>query len=123
MGRRYSLLPECFNYLLKCQQDNGAWAATASQIDGTFNSLAGLLALASRQRSDSLMLRSLAWRIEKSYSAIQGLLHDWVIGQSVHVGFEILVPNFLRQLESFNLHFEFPGRSTLIQLDNQRLKI
>ncbi|KAI4157566.1 MAG: hypothetical protein LQ342_008188 [Letrouitia transgressa] len=125
LGHRSPLFPECFNYLLKSQQDDGAWGATASQVDGILNSLAGLLALTTRQRSnpiDFLESSSLDWRIERSYSAIQGLLQDWDVNQSVHVGFEILVPSLLRQLKSFDIHFDFPGHSTLMHLHDQKLR-
>lgn len=124
-GHRDPLFPDCFNYLLESQQDDGTWGAAASQVDGILNSLAGLLALATRKRSnqtDSLESSSLDWRIERSYSAIQSLLQDWNVSQSVNVGFEILVPNLLRQLTSFDIHFDFPGHSTLTQLHNQKLR-
>lgn len=78
-GHRDPLFPECFNYLLKSQQENGAWGATAFPVDGILNSLAGLLALATRQRSNptcSVDSNSLKWRIESGCSAIQGLLQD-----------------------------------------------
>ena len=125
LGLRSPLFPDCFNYLLASQQDDGAWGATASQVDGITNSLAGLLALATRRRSkrpDSLESSSLSWRIERSRSAIQCLLQDWNVSQSVQVGFEILVPSLLRQLKSFDIHFDFPGHSTLMQLHNQKLR-
>lgn len=124
-GHRVPLFPECFNYLLKSQQDDGAWGATASQVDGILNSLAGLLALATRQRSnprDASEPSSLKWRIERSCAAIRDLLQDWDVSQSVHVGFEILVPSLLRLLKSFDIHFDFPGQSTLMYLHNQKLQ-
>ncbi|KAI4213987.1 MAG: hypothetical protein LQ351_003391 [Letrouitia transgressa] len=124
-GHQSPLFPECFNYLLTSQQEDGAWGATASQVDGILNSLAGLLALATRRRSNqigSLESSSLDWRIERSYLAIRDLLQDWDVNQSVHVGFEILVPSLLRQLESFDIHFDFPGHSTLMHLHDQKLR-
>lgn len=51
-GRRYSLFPECFENLLDSQQDDGAWGTIAYQVDAVLNSLAGLLTLTTRQRSN-----------------------------------------------------------------------
>ncbi|KAI4193816.1 MAG: hypothetical protein LQ346_003826 [Caloplaca aetnensis] len=124
-GRTDLLFPQCFETLLDSQQDDGAWGATASQVDGILNSLAALLALATRQRSeftDSLDSSSLDWRIERARSAIEGLLQHWDPSQSLHVGFEILVPSLLRQLSSFDIHFHFPGHSALMYLHNQKLR-
>ena len=108
------------------EQDDGAWGATAShQVDGILNSLAGLLALVTWQRSNLKIASessSLNSRIESSHLAIQGLLQDWDVGQTVHVGFEILVPSLLRQLELFDIHFDFPGHSALMHLHNQKLR-
>ncbi|KAL8897928.1 MAG: hypothetical protein Q9207_006959 [Kuettlingeria erythrocarpa] len=124
-GRTSPLFPECFQTLLSSQQDDGAWGATACQVDGILNSLAALLALATRQRSevtDSLDPSSWDWRIERARSAIEGLLQDWDPSQSLHVGFEILVPSLLRQLRLFDIHFRFPGHSALMYLHNQKLR-
>ena len=124
-GLKTPLFPECFKYLLDSQQEDGAWGATASQVDGILNSLAGLLALATRQRSnqmDSLDSKSLTARIERTHSAIQNLLQDWDVSRSVHVGFEILIPSLLRQLKSFNIQFDFPGYSILMHLYNEKLQ-
>ncbi|KAL9012654.1 MAG: hypothetical protein Q9173_002593 [Seirophora scorigena] len=123
--RKDPLFPECFAHLLESQQDDGAWGATASQADGILNTLAGLLALAHRQRSSvsgSLNSKSLDWRIERGSSAIQGLLQDWDPSQSLQVGSEILIPSLLRQLKSFDIHFRFPGHSALMDLHNQKLR-
>ncbi|KAL8961804.1 MAG: hypothetical protein Q9193_001693 [Seirophora villosa] len=124
-GREDPLFPECFAHLLESQQDDGAWGATASQADGILNTLAGLLALAHRQRSSvsgSLNSNSLDWRIARGSSAIQALLQDWDPSQSLQVGSEILIPSLLRQLKSFDIHFRFPGLSALMDLHNQKLR-
>ncbi|KAL8848314.1 MAG: hypothetical protein Q9221_006668 [Calogaya cf. arnoldii] len=123
--RKDPLFPDCFDYLLKSQKDDGAWGDSASQLDAILNSLAGLLALATRQRwnsTDTVDTNPLDWRIKRAYSATQKLLQDWDPSQCVHVGFEILVPSLLRQLENFDIHFDFPGHSTLMYLHNQKLR-
>ncbi|KAL8749353.1 MAG: hypothetical protein Q9184_006840 [Pyrenodesmia sp. 2 TL-2023] len=124
-GQRDPLFPECFENLLDSQQDDGAWGTTSYQVDAILNSLAGLLALATRRRShlaEASDSSSLDERIERARSAIQGLLQDWDPSQSLHVGFEILIPSLLRQLGSFDIHFCFPGQSTLMTLHSQKLR-
>lgn len=124
-GQRDPLFPEFFQNLLNSQQDDGAWDATACQVDAILNSLAGLLALATWPRSNlaqSLDLSLLDGRIERARSAIQWLLQDWDPSQCLHVGFEILVPSLLQQLKSFDIHFNFPGYSTLMSLHRQKLR-
>ncbi|KAL9640532.1 MAG: hypothetical protein Q9204_000679 [Flavoplaca sp. TL-2023a] len=123
--RREPLFPECFEHLLESQQSDGAWGTTPSQVDSILNSLAGLLALVTRRASkltDGLDSKQLDLRIERARLGIKDRLQDWDPSQDVHVGFEILVPSLLRQVEEYGIRFHFPGHSTLMYLHNQKLR-
>ena len=119
------LFPECFDYVLRSQQEDGAWVSNTSRVDGILNSLASLLSLLTRQRSigkDSIEASMLRRHTDRAYLAVERLLQHWDVKSTVHVGFEILVPGLLRQLESFEIHFEFSGHPALVQLHDQKLK-
>ncbi|KAF1953773.1 hypothetical protein CC80DRAFT_450268 [Byssothecium circinans] len=123
-GQSRNLFPECFEYLLSAQQKSGVWGSSSAQIDVILNSLAALLALATRQRStlpQSPESSSLHVRIERGQAAVQAVLQNWAVQDSVHVGFEILVPSLLNQLSAWDIAFDFPGYSTLMQLHNKKL--
>ena len=120
------LFPECFDYLLDSQTEDGTWATFASQIDGILNTLAALLSMATRSKLGALEPNeeiSLSWRIGKAQSGLQSLLQTWDVDETVHVGFEILVPSLLRQVGLFGICFEFPGQQRLLQLYNLKMEI
>jgi hypothetical protein len=124
-GQSRNLFPECFEYLLASQQKNGVWGYNSAQIDVILNSLAALLALATRQNSTSPQSPesdSLHERIERGQAAVQAVLQSWVVQDSVHVGFEILVPSMLNQLSTWNITFDFPGYSTLMKLHKTKMQ-
>ncbi|KAI1670819.1 hypothetical protein Ptr902_08159 [Pyrenophora tritici-repentis] len=124
-GQSQNLFPECFEYLLAAQQESGIWGSNSAQIDVILNSLAALLALATRQRStlpQSPESSSLHARIERGQAAVQAVLQNWAVQDSVHVGFEILVPSLLNQLSALEIAFDFPGYSSLMQLNKKKLQ-
>lgn len=117
--------PECFDYLLRSQRENGMWDTYASPLDGLLNTLAALLSLLTRRKLDpdsSTEGISLLSRVQKAQTGLQLLLQSWNVDEAVHVGFEILVPALLRQVEQFGIHFEFQGRWRLLQLHNQKME-
>ncbi|KAJ4357231.1 uncharacterized protein N0V89_001806 [Didymosphaeria variabile] len=124
-GQPRYLFPECFEYLLAAQQEIGVWGSNNAQVDVILNSLAALLALATRQRStlpQSPESSKLQARIERGQAAVQAVLQNWNVQDSVHVGFEILVPSLLIQLSAWDIAFDFPGYSTLMQLNKKKLQ-
>jgi hypothetical protein len=124
-GQSRILFPECFEYLLAAQRDSGVWESNSAQIDVIPNSLAALLALATRQTSNLPQLpgtSSLHERIERGQTAVQAVLQNWAVQDSLHVGFEVLVPNLLKQLSALDIAFDFPGHSTLMQLHKTKLR-
>lgn len=124
-GKSRSLFPECFEYLLAAQQESGVWGSNSAQIDIILNSMAALLALVTHRRSilpKSPESSTLHARIERGHAAVQAVLKDWAVQDTVHVGFEILVPSLLNQLSACNIAFDFPGHSTLMQLHKKKLQ-
>ncbi|KAF2437708.1 Ent-kaurene synthase [Karstenula rhodostoma CBS 690.94] len=123
--KKARLFLECFEYLLAAQQESGVWGSNSAQIDIILNSLAALLALVTQQRSTSPQSpgsSSLHARIERGQLAVQAVLQNWAVQDSVHVGFEILVPSLLNQLSACGIVFDFPGHSTLMQLHKKKLQ-
>ncbi|TFB00207.1 Copalyl diphosphate synthase [Trichoderma ghanense] len=123
------LFPESYSYLLLHQAEDGMWPTYASPIDGILNTLAGLLALIKHCKSDSIIFDSprpaQTWevpkRIEKARRALQSALNNWDVNQTLHVGFEMLVPGLLRQLADEGVVFDFDGQAALTALYQKKL--
>ncbi|KAH8645693.1 hypothetical protein BX600DRAFT_484952 [Xylariales sp. PMI_506] len=122
------LFPESYSYLLLQQNKDGMWPTYASQIDGILNTLGGLLALVKHQKSDSgsienpsLAVWDLPSRIEKAREAVGSALRNWDVKQTIHVGFELLVPSLLAQLSNEGIVFEFECLSALTTLYHEKL--
>ena len=45
---------------------------------------------------------SLSWRVQEAQAGLQSLLRICDVDEAVHVGFEVLVPALLHQVEQFN---------------------
>ncbi|KAI0395381.1 Copalyl diphosphate synthase [Xylariaceae sp. FL0594] len=127
-GQRGWLFPECFEYLLQKQNEDGSWGAESeSQIDGILNTGAPLLSLL-RHRLQPLQTpyddSALAGRIANAISSLRSQLSAWNVSTTAHVGFEIIVPAILRYLEETDetLRFEFPGREELMQINSQKMR-
>ncbi|KUI67223.1 Copalyl diphosphate synthase [Cytospora mali] len=123
------LFPESYSYLLLHQNEDGMWPTYASPIDGILNTLAGLLALVKHHKSDTVNIdnprASKVWelpsRIEKARRALESALNGWNVNQTLHVGFEMLVPSLLNQLSKEEIVFEFEGRSELMKLHQKKV--
>ncbi|KAL6873059.1 Ent-kaurene synthase [Trichoderma novae-zelandiae] len=123
------LFPESYSYLLLHQGEDGMWPTYASPIDGILNTLAGLLAFIKHCKPDAIGIDSPrpveVWvvpaRIEKARRALQSALNHWDVNQTLHVGFEMLVPGLLRQLGEEGVVFDFDGQAALTALYQQKL--
>ncbi|PTB66981.1 Ent-kaurene synthase [Trichoderma citrinoviride] len=123
------LFPESYSYLLLHQAEDGMWPTYASPIDGILNTLAGLLALLKHRKSDTIGIESPlveTWddvpkRVDKARRALQSALNAWDVNQTLHVGFEMLVPGLLRQLAEEGVVFDFDGQAALTALYQKKL--
>ena len=118
-GVRQWLFPQCFDLILREQMDNGGWQSYGNRIDEILNSLAALLSLQVHllgHQSHELEQRSI-----KAQSAIARMLDSWDVVNTVHVGFEILVPSLLGQLEKYSVVFDFPAKQHLLDLKKTKM--
>ncbi|KAI0906511.1 aphidicolan-16beta-ol synthase [Ustulina deusta] len=126
-GQKQWLFPECFEYILSTQSEEGGWTiGWGAQIDGILNTAGPLLAL-KRHHAEPLQLQhnpqDLANRIEKATSSLRSQLAAWDVSTTEHVGFEIIVPAMLEQLEKEDpsLVFEFASKKLLMKINNAKL--
>ncbi|KAI0972982.1 aphidicolan-16beta-ol synthase [Xylaria arbuscula] len=126
-GQKQWLFPECFEYILSTQSEEGGWTiGWGAQIDGILNTAGPLLAL-KRHHSEPLQLQhdpqDLANRIEKATLSLRSQLAAWDVSTTEHVGFEIIVPAILEQLEKEDptLVFEFKSKKLLMKINNAKL--
>ncbi|PWY69651.1 hypothetical protein BO94DRAFT_628480 [Aspergillus sclerotioniger CBS 115572] len=120
------LFPKCFFFLLDKQQPDGGWEATASPIDGILNTAAGLLSLCKHRETlyqISMSEHDLNERISLGRKALLALLREWEIYETLHVGFEILVPALLDSLEAYDMEFQFRGREALYNIRDVKLSM
>ncbi|KAL4999865.1 hypothetical protein BDV10DRAFT_200525 [Aspergillus recurvatus] len=118
-GQLSWLFPECFDYVLSHQLENGVWPSTASTVDGILNTSAALLALLTRRQL--VPDARVAPNIESATSGLKDLLEGWNINETDQVGFEVIVPSLLRQISQFGIHFTFPGQARLQALSAGKL--
>ncbi|OJJ82720.1 uncharacterized protein ASPGLDRAFT_59136 [Aspergillus glaucus CBS 516.65] len=119
------LFPECFEYILQSQQPDGGWETYASDIDGILNTAASLLALKTHAEypipEGHAPASDLERRIDLASTALSHQLQSWDVPNTVHVGFEIILPTILRLLEKKGLRFEFVGWADLDALNALKL--
>ena len=119
------LFPECFQFVLDRQLDDGGWCSYASEIDGILNTAASLLSLKTHMNRSSYNENStkddLEGRITRALNALQTQLNAWDVNATEHVGFEILVPALLRLLGKEGFIFEFPGEGSLRKINEKKM--
>ena len=126
-GQKHWLFPDCFEYILSTQSEEGGWTiGYGAQIDGILNTAGPLLAL-KRHHKEPLQLKhdpqDLAKRIEKATSSLRSQLAAWDVSTTEHVGFEIIVPAMLDQLATADpsLVFEFGSKKLLMKINNAKM--
>lgn len=119
------LFPECFEYLLQLQQPDGGWSVHTSEMDGILNNMAALIALKEHRAQPKLGSNhdpaNLDDRTRRAESRLRSNLQSWDVSSTVYVGFEILVPALLEQLETKGIHFAFQGRQTLMSMNQRKV--
>ncbi|RYP04763.1 hypothetical protein DL764_004246 [Monosporascus ibericus] len=119
------LFPQCFQYILDAQLDDGSWGPNVSQIDSILNTAASLLALRAHLKNP-LQLRSISSedlerRVSIATAALEVQLSEWDVAASTHVGFEIIVPAMLELLAQDDILFRFPGEDVLKELNSIKM--
>lgn len=128
-SERQYLFPQCFQYLLDTQSQDGSWTdSSGAQIDGILNTAAPLLAL-KRVSTEPHGIqvddrgRDLSCRIRGACDSLRKQLEAWDISTTDHVGFEIIVPAMLSMLEKedASFSFEFEAKDSLAKIHNVKM--
>lgn len=116
--------PLSFEWLLTHQEVDGRWEGGNGSGDTEYSilpTLAGLLAL---------LKAPIAYQSQKTHSAVlhaqtflKKALSNWAIGNHESVGFEVLAPRLLEELEQLGVAFEFAGRTELLRIYDQKLSL
>ncbi|KAG8170178.1 hypothetical protein KVR01_000923 [Diaporthe batatas] len=121
VGSGLWLFPDCFDYILRQQSDNGGWPSYSTVTDGILNTSAALLALITHQkrcRSDQV----LESRCHKAQQALETLLDRWDVSACDQVGFEVLVTQHINLLAADGVAIKFPGKQHLDEVFHAKLK-
>ncbi|KAI0150011.1 Ent-kaurene synthase [Hypoxylon sp. NC0597] len=117
------LFPECFEFILRHQSEDGSWESYASHVDGILNTAAALLSLKKHLAvcPDHPCHQDWTLRSIKAQGALGKLLRHWDVSSSDQVGFEILVMKHLSLLENEGIGIQFPQRHALRVLYDAKL--
>ncbi|KAI0099185.1 Copalyl diphosphate synthase [Nemania sp. FL0031] len=124
-GAKYWLFPECFDYLLRTQASDGSWGKESnSQIDGILSTAAALLSLL-RHVAEPLQVsdETIVQRTENAALSLCSQLSAWRVSETVHVGYELIVPTMLSLLqnEAPDLTFDFEDSDELARAQAKKL--
>ena len=120
------LFPSLYYRILECQNPSGAFGQQEDGVDGILNTMAALLALRKLERNPSIVggpaVLDISERIDQGRAFLESALVSWDVSSTVHVGFEILVPNLINLLHDEGVDFRnFPGYPMLVSLNQQKL--
>lgn len=113
VGSGQWLFPECFDYILRHQAENGDWPSYATVADGILNTAAALLALR-RHLSWCRTNEELDTRCKKAHRALEVLLEHYDVSSCDQVGFEMLITQHVKLLATDGVTVVSP---CLAQLD------
>ncbi|KAK8104680.1 Ent-kaur-16-ene synthase [Apiospora kogelbergensis] len=126
-GEKQWLFPECFEYILSSQSEEGGWwVGSDAQIDGILNTASALLALIRHQKQPLQIQHSteaLATRVRNATRSLRSQLATWDVSSTAHVGFEIIVPALLALLEQEDPSavFEFSSKGELMAVQQKKM--
>ncbi|KAI0509178.1 hypothetical protein F5B22DRAFT_638190 [Xylaria bambusicola] len=119
------LFPQCFQYLLKTQDESGGWLIAGSETNNILNTMAAIMALRDHEvRSDISpcpVVPDLSARIMRAKKYLERILGEWDVSATTQVGFEILVPSMLESLEKAGLPLNFTGQEILMAMHQQKM--
>lgn len=107
---------DSFNWLLKHQSIDGSWGYSPQNLLPT---LAGLLALLKAPKQTEQIYHA----AKKAEAYLQIAFSQWSVNKHESVGFEVLVPTLLLELDKFGVVFEFPDKAQLLKLYHEKLCI
>ncbi|KAK3381795.1 hypothetical protein B0H63DRAFT_561415 [Podospora didyma] len=124
------LFPQCFQHLIHTQEPEGGWPIYGADTDGIMSTMASLIALRDHYRhnpenaSIPVPRPLIGERILLAEANLRHRLQVWDVALAVHVGFEILVPSLLDELELDDSikKFEFTGRPLLMSMNQRKLR-
>lgn len=109
--------PQSFDWLLKHQATDGSWSGSFPHT--LLPTLAALLSLLKApQKTEQTCYAAL---LAADY--LRSALTQWSVKNHESVGFEVLAPRLLAELEKLGVVFEFPDQAELLQLYAQKLMI
>lgn len=109
--------PRSFHWLLRHQSADGSWGDKFPYT--LVPTMAGLLALL-KSPYQTETVRS---GINRAKTYLHTNLPNWSVENYESIGFEIVVPGMLQQLERQGIIFNFPAKQQLIKLYNEKLLI
>ncbi|KAI1384134.1 Ent-kaurene synthase [Hypoxylon trugodes] len=114
------LFPECFDYILRNQLEDGSWPSYASVLDGVLNTAAALLAVRKHLSHDpkSPSLQEVSFKAEVSLTE---LIRGWDVFSCDQVGYEILVTAHLSLLKQEGVALQVPQIEQLESLRELKL--
>jgi hypothetical protein len=118
------LFPQCFQYLLDTQQDDGSWQAHLDHCDKISNTMAALLAIKMKlqafeaRHSVAILLEE---RCSRATIALSAMLNQLNIKSLERVGIEVIVPSMLRLLDELGTRLDFRSRAHLESLGQHKL--
>lgn len=122
---RQWLFPECFDYVLDQQAEDGSWGLTSEGIDGILSTAAALLSCVRHHveplNVENTRAKDLEARIERGTDSLRSQLQDWTVSSTVHVGFEVIVPALLDLLAQESIQFSFKGLGDLMKIHEEKL--
>ncbi|CAG8534697.1 13470_t:CDS:2 [Ambispora gerdemannii] len=126
--------PECFDWLLSTQDENGSWARTgAGSITAGLSALCALSMFKNRAGSYfEEKLRELGFTLEhfngvfeKGVFFLRNTLNEWDINDVDMTGFELTVPFLMSQLEKLDppVYFDFPDKERLLSENKRKMSL
>jgi len=109
--------PHSFNWLLKHEAVDGSWGGPFPY--SLIPTLAALLAML-KAPEQTEQTRYAASRAE---AYLRTAFTQWSVKKHESVGFEVLAPSLLEELEKLGVVFEFPDKAELLQLYTEKLLI
>jgi halimadienyl-diphosphate synthase len=109
--------PESLDWLLEHQRGDGSWGEWFPHT--LLPTMAGLLALRRAPRTTGPVLQA----AERAEAYLRGQLGTWAIGKHESVGFEVVAPFLLDELDALGVPIEFPAKNELLSLYRQKTLI